>query len=918
MTTKLLIIDGHSMAYRAFFALPADRFTVAGGQHTNAVYGFFSMLAKTLETEKPTHLMVAFDAAGHSFRTERFPEYKGTRDKSPEEFGGQVELIGAVLDAMGVKQLEVENFEADDIIATLATKASEEGFRVLVASGDRDTFQLVNDLVTVIYPGRSTSDLTYMTPEAVQARYGLPPAQYPELAALVGETSDNLPGVPGVGPKTATQWLVKFGGLESLLDQADKVGGKRGEALREYMDSVKLNRELNHLVTNMDLTLTPDQCVVDPPNRESLESLFDTLEFATLRNRVYKAMAPLWSDLNQGASLTATDSASASAEDQDGATAIPERDVVVVNPDTDLSSLFGHFLAPNGDALDVAVWGAGRLAATNPDLTGLALSSLELTIVLDPAELTEEQDRVLGQFLSAHPALITHAGKGLIHALASRGWTLAGPSFDTELAAYLSRPGSRGGYYLDRIAEIYLARRPAPEDDGALFSEEAIATDQGGLTAAQQSLISSAQMVFDLKGPLTKELVAQEELPLLKGLELPVMRDLAQMEATGIAVDVEQLGALRDEFAQEARTATEDAYAAIGHETNLGSPKQLQVVLFEELGMPKTRKTKTGWTTDAEALADLYVKTSHPFLEALLRHRDRAKLIQMIDGLLAEVQPDGRIHTTFQQTVAATGRLASSDPNLQNIPARTDAGLRIREAFVAGEGYEDLMSVDYSQIEMRIMAHLSRDIDLVDAFRSGEDLHRTMAAAIYSIPLDEVTGEDRNRIKATSYGLAYGLSPFGLSRQLGCSVEEAKQLHNQYFERFGGVGRYLQEVVEEARRQGYTETILGRRRYFPELTSSVRRVADMAERAALNAPIQGSAADIMKLAMIDVCRELGEGHYKSRVILQVHDELVLEIAPGEREEVQELVRRAMESSVTLSVPLDVAVGVGRSWRAAAH
>ena len=926
MTNKLLIIDGHSMAYRAFFALPVDRFTVAGGQHTNAVYGFFSMLARTLETEKPTHLMVAFDAAGHSFRTEKFPEYKGTRDKTPEEFVGQVELIGAVLDSMGVKQLEVENFEADDIIATLATNAGEEGFTVLVASGDRDTFQLVNDQVTVIYPGRSMSDLTYMTPQAVEARYGLPPAQYPELAALVGETSDNLPGVPGVGPKTAAQWLIKFDGLDSLLEQADKLTGKRGEALREHADSVKLNRELNHLVTDMDLSLSADQCVVDTPNRESLESLFDTLEFTGLRERVYKAMSPLWSVEELDQDTAAADGESPDhaeqAAGQDAAGEDPfsilERDVVAVTPETDLAELFARYYGANGEALDVALWGAGRLAATNPDLTGLALSGPNLTIVLDPAELTEAQDVELGQFLSAHPALITHAGKGLMHALATRGWKLFGPSFDTELAAYLSRPGSRGGYALERISQIYLARSPMPQDDGSLFSKEVAAGEQTELGSVQQALVSAAQTVFDLKAPLAKELVDQEELPLLKGLELPVMRDLAQMEATGIAVDVEHLGALRDEFAKEAQTATEDAYAAIGHETNLGSPKQLQIVLFEELGMPKTRKTKTGWTTDAEALADLYVKTSHPFLEALLRHRDRAKLIQMIDGLLSEVQPDGRIHTTFQQTVAATGRLASSDPNLQNIPARTDAGLRIREAFVAGEGYEDLMSVDYSQIEMRVMAHLSGDKDLIDAFRSGEDLHRTMAAAVYGIPLDEVTGEDRNRIKATSYGLAYGLSPFGLSRQLGTSVEEAKTLHSQYFERFGGIGRYLQEVVEDARVQGYTETILGRRRYFPELSSSVRRVADMAERAALNAPIQGSAADIMKLAMIEVCRELDEGHYKSRVILQVHDELVLEIGPGERKEVEELVKRAMESSVTLSVPLDVAVGVGHSWRAAAH
>lgn len=910
VTTKLLVIDGHSMAYRAFFALPADSFTVAGGQHTNAVYGFMSMMAKTLETERPTHVVVAFDASSKSFRTDKYPEYKGTRDKTPAEFIGQVELIGAILNALGIKQLEVENYEADDIIATLATQAAEEGFEVLVASGDRDTFQLVNDEVTVIYPGRSTSDLTYMTPEKVEERYGLPPAQYPELAALVGETSDNLPGVPGVGPKTAAQWLIKYGGLTRLLEQADSIGGKRGQALRDNIETVKLNRELNHLLTDMDLELSPDQCVADAPDMEGLESLFDTLEFTKLRERIYTSMAPLWSEevIAEAEALGATEV----AEERE------PQEIVIVNEQTDLPKEFGRFLNEDGTPVDVAVWGAGRLAATNADLTGLALAGPETILVLDPADLTAAQEEALGQFLKSHPSLIAHGAKGLIHALATRGWQLNGPAFDTELAAYLCRPGGRGGYDLDKIAQQYLERQPRTGGDGELFSEAfaAGATDQPN--PVQEVLASSAETVLALKTPLTAELVNQEELALLSDLELPVMRALAEMEADGIAIDVDYLTELRTEFADEVATAAQDAYNAIGHETNLGSPKQLQVVLFDELGMPKTRKTKTGYTTDAEALADLYVKTSHPFLEALLRHRDRIKLVQMIDGLLAEVQPDGRIHTTFQQTVAATGRLASSDPNLQNIPARTEAGLRIREAFVAGPGYENLMSVDYSQVEMRIMAHLSKDQNLIDAFLSGEDLHKTMAASVFGIPLDEVTGEDRDRIKATSYGLAYGLSPFGLSRQLGTSVEEARNLHAQYFERFGGIRRYLQEVVEEARRSGYTETILGRRRYFPELNSSVRRVADMAERAALNAPIQGSAADIMKLAMIEVDRQLKDGHYGSRVLLQVHDELVLEVAAGEQQEVEDLVRNAMGSSVTLSVPLDVAVGVGHSWRAAAH
>lgn len=931
MSEKLLIVDGHSMAYRAFFALPPDSFTVAGGQHTNAVYGFFSMLAKLLETEKPTHLAVAFDPSRESFRTEIYPEYKGTRDKTPPEFVGQVELIGAVLDKLGVPSLTVADFEADDVLATLSTEAKKEGFDVLVASGDRDTFQLVDDKVTVLYPGRSASDLTYMSPEVIEARYGVAPGNYPELAALVGETSDNLPGVPGVGPKTAAQWLKRFDGLDNLLENCDQIKGKRGEALREHEDDVRRNRRLNHLVTDMDLDITPAQCVASSPDRGALDSLFDTLEFTGLRGRIYKAMTPLW---NQDASLDVQ--TMSSPQDQDGADPQGETSdatagevsasdvgpyemdaVSIVTFATDLSEVLeGMWDGP------VALWGIGRLAPTSPHLDILALADKNTVVVLDTADLSPEQDEVVGRFLNDHHHLVVHGGKALAHGVHAQGWNVAQPEFDTELAAYLCNPAQRS-YDLDQLALQYLGEEPPAEDDGAIFSVEMAQglgediPDQGP-SSIQVTAARSAVTVLRLLPPLRERLEERNALPLLTSIEIPVSMILYDMETLGIAMDREVLERLRSEYGTEMERAARDAYEAIGHEVNLGSPKQLQGVLFEELAMPKTRKTRTGYTTDAEALADLYAKTGHAFLEALLRHRDRAKLVQMIDSLLAEIQPDGRIHTTFSQTVAATGRLASSEPNLQNIPARTEAGLRIREAFVAGKGYGDLMSVDYSQIEMRIMAHLSQDQDLIAAFNSGEDLHKTMASQVFGVPVSEVDSELRNRIKATSYGLAYGLSPFGLSRQLGVSVEEAKDLHRQYFVRFGGIGKYLREVVEEARHDGYTQTMFGRRRYFPELTSSVRRVREMAERAALNAPIQGSAADIIKIAMVTVHAELLAGGFDSRMILQVHDELVLEIAPGESEAVKTIVSEAMGNSVRLSVPLDVAVGEGHSWRAAAH
>lgn len=911
MNNKLLIIDGHSMAYRAFYALPADSFVVAGGQHTNAVYGFLSMLVKLLDTEKPTHLAVAFDESGTSFRTEIYPEYKGTRDSTPEEFKGQVELIGAVLEKMGVRSLTVPDFEADDVLATLSVEGRKDGFHVLVASGDRDTFQLVNDDVTVLYPGRSASDLNYMTPSAVKEKYGVWPGEYPELAAIVGETSDNLPGVPGVGPKTAAQWLGKFGGLDSLIDNAQQIGGKRGEAFREHLGDVQRNRRLNALVTDMDLELSPQQCTVSTPDRAGLNSLFDTLEFGSMRGRIYKAMQPLWGEGE--AELAGEVEGGAAATNAGGPR--QEAEITVVTAASDLATVLDGF-----GRQDVALWGAGHLAPTDPRIDLIALATSEVALVVDTGDISPEQDQLLGDFLANHGRLIVHGGKALAHGLDAQGWYLAQPLFDTELASYLCNPSQRD-YSLEQNGKLYLGVEPAPADDGAMFSLEmaqGLGEDGEVATRAQADAVQKASMVLALHAPLRALLEERASLALLKDIEIPTSQILFDMETAGIAVDAGVLEALRKEYGGQADQAATDAYEAIGHTVNLGSPKQLQGVLFDELGMPKTRKTRTGYTTDAEALADLFAKTGHPFLEALLRHRDRVKLVQIIDGLLEQIQPDGRIRSTFSQIASATGRLASSDPNLQNIPARTESGLRIREAFVAGEGFEDLMSVDYSQLEMRIMAHLSKDQDLIAAFNSGEDLHKTMASLVFGVPISEVTPELRNRIKATSYGLAYGLSPFGLSKQLGISVEEARALHSDYFARFGRIGQYLRETVEEARHDGYTTTMFGRRRYFPELSSSVRRVRDMAERAALNAPIQGSAADIFKVALMRVQERLLSEDFASRMVLQVHDELVLEIAEGEGEAVRALVSDAMGSAAKMSVPLDVAVGEGKTWRAAAH
>ena len=851
------------MAFRAFFALPADNFVTANGVHTNAIYGFLSMLVRLIQVEEPTHLAVAFDESGGTFRTEEYSDYKATRDATPEAFAPQVPLICEALDAMGIAWLSKENYEADDILATLAREGYQEGMDVLVVSGDRDSFQFVNERVTVLYPVKGVSELARMTPEAVEAKYGVTPQRYPELAALVGETSDNLPGVPGVGPKTAAKWLAQFDGLENIIARVDEVPGKAGESLRAHLDDVLRNRKLNHLLTDLDLPVGPQDLVRGTGDRSAVADLFTTLEFNQLRERVNSIM---------------------------GAPAEPEvtlvERVLVENADSWLD-LVTHPVAVDvegndGDAWTVSVADAASVAAW--DLA--------------------EDSATLAAFLGSDRPKIMHDAKAASHRLATRGIALGGVVFDTQLAAYLALPGQRS-YALADLVSRFLGREL--EEGGDTLLDLGSEASQG-----------RAQGVYELAAPLATTLDERHAASLLTDLELPVQRALIAMEAAGIAVDSDFLESLEDEFAGRVRAAQEEAWRIIGREVNLSSPKQLQEVLFEDLQMPKTKKTKTGYTTDAEALTDLFARTAHPFLEQLLIHRDQNKLRQTVETLRKTIKPDARIHTTFAQTVAATGRLSSLDPNLQNIPARTAEGLRIREGFVVGDGYESLLTADYSQIEMRIMAHLSGDEGLIDAFRGGEDLHRYVGSRVFGVPTEEVTGEMRSKVKAMSYGLAYGLSAYGLSQQLRISRTEAEELMADYYERFGGVKRYLASVVAEARRTGYTETIMGRRRYLPDLTSDNRQRRDIAERIALNAPIQGSAADIIKVAMIRL-DEIREGRgLASRMLLQVHDELVLEVARGEQEAITEAVREAMGGAAELSVPLDVTIGVGPNWRAAAH
>jgi len=897
----VLIIDGHSMAFRAFYALPPDNFVTATGQHTNAVYGFVSMLTRLLETEQPTHVAVAFDVSRHSFRTEEYPEYKGTRDATPEEFKGQVELIREVLDAMGIVSLSREGFEADDILATLAYRAGNDGATVLVVSGDRDSFQTVTDNVTVLYPGTGPGDLRRMTPQAVEEKYGVPPHRYPEIAAIVGETSDNLPGVPGVGPKTAAQWINKYDGLDNLLARADEIGGKRGAALREHMDDVVRNRRLNRLLTDMDLEVSPSDLARRPTDVAAIDRLFDSLEFGRLRQKV-REVAGI--GMGEGP-----------VDEAPKAVAEVEISVSLADASCDIAQWVRAHST-------LAVLVEGDMRPTRGEVTRLVLASDNEALVIDPVELSPTQEEALADVLATASSLIVHDAKGARHALASRGWTLGGVEFDTMLAAYLAHPDQRSHKLEDLLSRVLGVVIEEEEGDSeALFD----LGDMGaGPSAAQVRAGKLAAHLHPLAHTLRSRLEESSEAALLTEMEMPLSILLGQMEDIGIAADTAVLDGLSDELGKAVDAAREGAWVAAGREVNLSSPKQLQELLFDHFGLPKTKKTKTGYTTNAEALADLHAKTSdeggagHDFLGFLLTHRDRIKLKQMVDSLSATVASDGRIHTTFSQVAAATGRLASSDPNLQNIPARSADGMRIRGAFVAGEGFESLMSADYSQIEMRLMAHLSGDEALIEAFNSGEDLHRTMASMVFGTPVAEVSAEERSRIKATSYGLAYGLSSYGLAAQLGIPVPEAAALRDRYFERFGKVRDYLEGLVAQARADGYTQTMFGRRRYLPDLRSSNRQRREMAERAALNAPIQGSAADIVKIAMMNVVDALSEAGLKSRLLVQIHDELLLEVAPGEATALEAIVRDKMATPVALSVPLDVAVGIGASWQLAAH
>ena len=879
----LLVIDGHSLAFRAFYALPVDSFTTRDGQHTNAIHGFLSMLILLLQNEKPTHLAVAFDISRFSFRTREYPEYKGTRGETPSEFVGQVPLLQEALAALGIQTLSKEDYEADDILATLATRGSAEGFDVLVVSGDRDAIQMVKPGVTLLYPNaRGVSELKRYDRDAVVERYGIEPEQYPDVAALVGETSDNLIGIDKVGEKTAVKWIQQYGSLDEILAHADEIKGVVGEKLREQQDRAIRNRKLNHLLTDVDLPVGPQDLLRKPMDIPAVREVFDRLQFKTLLDRVLKIAAA-----EQGAEVIA-DTAPAAA-------GIP---VIRTLIDEELAKWLETQSVHGQNALGL------RIESANGTVTGFGIGAADETAWV-PWAAGRGDYVALEEWLASDAPKIMTGSKTQLKIARDSGLEVNGIAYDTILAGWLLKPGSKSET-LESQVEYYLGETLQQSDPNQLVPETEPASPA---TEAWYSLRLAAYL---------SEKLDAGSLNVLETIEMPLVPVLASMERTGITVNRGILGGLTSRLGDTAADVAQRAFAEIGREINLGSPKQLQEVLFDQLGMPKTRSNKTGFSTDAASLTDLQEQNPHPFLDLLLQHRDATKLLQIIASIDKAVDPAGRVHTTYSQDGSATGRIASNDPNLQNVPVKTETGREIRSAFEAGAGYETLLTADYSQIEMRIMAHLSGDEGLIEAFNSGEDLHRFVGARIFHVEPAEVTPAMRTKVKAMSYGLAYGLSPFGLSKQLRIETSEAKELMTDYFARFGSVRDYLREVVEQARVDGYTTTIYGRRRPFGDLTSSNRVLRENAARQALNSPIQGSAADILKLAMIRIDADLTQRGLASRMLLQVHDELVFDVASGELEELTAIVRDRMAGAADLRVPLDVQVGTGPNWDAAAH
>ncbi|MDR2538123.1 MAG: DNA polymerase I [Bifidobacteriaceae bacterium] len=846
--TRLLAIDGHSVAYRAYYALRVENFINRYGQPNNVIYGFLSTLIKLIQQHEPTHIGVAFDVSRVTFRNESYPDYKATREETPADFLSQMEPLKQFLTALNVHYFEVPNYEADDILATLVKQAEAQGFQTLVVSGDRDTFQLINPHTKILFPQAMSADFKLMDDPAVFEKYGVHSNQYSDLAALVGENSDNIHGVDGVGPKYAAKWIQTYGTLEAVIEHADEIGGKKGQALKEAAEQVRLNRQINRLVDNLELDVPLKELIFTTHPQPHLDNLFDQLGFGqTLRKRVYSVFSQ------------------PSQSGDEEFTAVP---VSAEATDDSLQKADDSLQRAEGSLYFQGVSASGLATKGNSDLPS------DFSHLLSDKPVTNHQSPIT---LSA--ATYIYDYKAQLH---SGKLTVGTPNlFDVKLAGYIINSELRD-YSLDSLFSWF---------------------NCSDLETLGQFLQSEIQ-----------ERNAQE----LLAMEMQVSEGLFAMESAGVKLDLSYLEKLAMGFEVEARGYRETAESIAGYKINLASPKQLQQLLFTELKLPTTRKIKTGYSTDASSLQDLYAKTQHPFLDNLLKYRNIIKLHQICLTLQENLHDDLKVHSSFDQTGTATGRLNSTNPNLQNIPIRSTQGAKIRKAFIPSDGYDALISADYSQIELRIMASMSNDSALIEAFQTGEDLHQFIASQVFKVPLSEVTPSMRSSAKAVSYGLAYGETSYGLASSLKIPNDAAVELMNTYFSRFNRVKVFLDEVVEQAVETGYTETLLGRRRYIPNLQSPYPNLVLAAKRMALNAPIQGTAADIIKLAMIEVHRALTAHNLQTRILAQIHDELLLETLNSELDQVKQILTDTMSSVLTLKVPLEVAIGVGDSWQSAEH
>jgi DNA polymerase-1 len=944
-----LLLDGHSLAYRAWFALQEAQLSTASGQETQAVYGFVSMLAKLLEDQSPTGMAVAFDRSGPTFRDALAATYKAGRPVTPEPLLEQIELIRRLVETLGVPAVDAEGYEADDVIATLATSLAAEGHEIVIVTGDRDAYQLVRDpLVKVLYNRRGVTDYVLYDEAGIEERTGVRPGLYPFLASLRGDPSDNLPGVPGVGEKTAAKLVNTYGDVDTLYAHLDDQTPKLKASLAEHEAQVRLNLRMTPLVRDVPLMCVADDLVLGRSNREEMRSLFELLEIRGPRDRIFKQLDRL-EPLATGSSGAGVDASSGS-----GATSARSPETasrpVRIEPLEDLEDARTWLMllaASPGPIAIEAVWAgaAGRSAVEGlafaaleetgaprgdeagpddravPDDQPLVVGWLDGRQIAEPG-IVEALQVVLGAREDGTRRIVAHRAKELMRALEPLGVGFTGLDLDTAVAAYLL-DAREGQASLSGLASLVptlgsgAGREQRGEQLGFDLGDERPAGDQVGEADATPAGAAQAAEQVAMLGRLAPGIrLALEETGatrLYEDVERPLVRVLAKMELAGIAVDIDKLRAIGDELTSEARRLEAEVQQLAGEEFNVNSTPQLRRILFEKLELVPQKRTKTGYSTDAQSL--LRLRDAHPLVDTLLRYREVEKLRSTYgEGLLAEVAPDGRIHASFNQTVARTGRLSSDQPNLHNIPVRSLVGRRFREAFVTSTGCE-LLVADYDQIELRVIAHLADDPGLVEAFRSGLDIHNTTAARVYGVEPLEVTLAMRSKAKMISYGLAYGMEAYGLSQRLGVGVEEAAAILAQYFAAFPNVKQYMERSVAEARGRGYTETLLGRRRYLPELDSSNFRVRQAAERQAMNAGIQGLAADIFKVALVRLDQALERRGLSSRIVLQVHDEILVEAVAGERDEALALTVETMEHAFELRVPMAVHVAIGDSWAA---